>query len=173
MSLLVSIKIVNQVRITKLFISFIIISTISCKKEKTFLYELNPVNVNSDGGIKNNVKTTTEFISIAYADLKGSNISSSDLQNLSIVYNAFGDKKLIEDRIIRKFLNDANTIIPSSISVNGDTLLFLVNSYKKFFNREPNEFEKYYLIELLRANALIDARIIYYAMMTSDEYRYY
>ena len=155
-----------------LFISFIILSTLSCKKESSYLYEVNPVSVNSNGGIKSNVKTTTEFISIAYADLKGTNISSSELQNLSIVYTAFGDKKLIEDRIIRKFLNDPNTIIPAAVSVNGDTLLFLVNSYKKFFNREPNEFEKFYLIEEIRSNT-IDARIIYYSMMTSDEYRYY
>ena len=145
----------------------------SCKKEKTFLYEVDPVTVNSNGGVKNNVKSTTEFISIAYADLKGSNISTSELQNLSIVYNAFGDKKLIEDRIIRQFLNDPNIILPSAISVNGDTALFIVNTYKKFFNRVPDEFEIYYYKGLIRSNAGIDSRIIYYSMMTSDEYRYY
>ena len=157
----------------KYIILLFLIILVGCTKEKTFLYEVNPVTVTSDGGIKNNVKSTTEFISIAYADLKGSNISATELQNLSIVYTSFGDKKLIEDRIIRKFLNDPNTIIPSSVSVNGDTTLFLVNAYKKFFNREPNEFEKYYFIQQLRSNSIIDARIIYYSMMTSDEYRYY
>ena len=157
---------------TVLFI-ILIIGLSNCKKEKTFLYELSPVSVNADGNTKANVKSTTEFISIAYADLKGSNISSSELQNLSIVYTAFGDKKLIEDRIIRQFLNDANTIIPVAISVNGDTTKFILNTYKKFFNREPDDFEKYYYKELIKANAGINARMIYYSMMTSDEYRYY
>ena len=155
------------------FLFLLIIGLSNCKKEKTFLYELNPVQVNANGNIKNNVKSTTEFISIAYADLKGSNISSSELQNLSIVYTSFGDKKLIEDRIIRKFLIDANTIIPIAINVNGDTTIFVINTYKKFFNREPDDFEKYYYKEFIRANAGIDARMIYYSMMTSDEYRYY
>ena len=154
-------------------ISLILLLIFSCQKEKTFLYEVDPVVVSSNGGVKNNVKSTTEFISISYADLKGTNISSSELQNLSIVYTAFGDKKLIEDRIIRKFLNDPNTLLPSAISVNGDTILFIVNTYKKFFNREPNEFERFYYKELIRANTGIDSRIIYYSMMTSDEYRYY
>lgn len=159
--------------IKKILILLIMSPLFSCQKEKTFLYEVDPVNVNSNGGIKTNVKSTTEFISIAYADLKGTNISSSELQNLSTVYTAFGDKKLIEDRIIRKFLTDPNTLLPASISVNGDTILFLVNTYKKFFNREPNEFERYYLKELIKTNTGIDPRIIYYSMMTSDEYRYY
>lgn len=157
------------------YLLVIILFTIicSCKKEKTFLYDVDTVNINSGGGIKGNVKSTTEFISIAYADLKGSNISTTELQNLSTVYDAFGDKKLIEDRIIRKFINDPGSIIPMTVSVNGDTTKFIVNTYKKFYNREPNEFEKYYLKEELRTNTSYNALIVYYSMMTSDEYRYY
>jgi len=153
---------------------FFLMIIASCQKEKSFLYEVEPVDVTQSGGSgKNNVKSTTEFISIAYTDIFATNIGTSYLQALNIVYTAFGDKKLIEDRIIRSFLNDPAAIIPASVSVSGDTTLFVVNAYKKIYNREPNEFEKYYSVQLIRNNPYMNARVIYYALMTSDEYRYY
>jgi hypothetical protein len=150
-----------------------LLTIISCKKETSFLYEVEPVSVSQGGSGKNIVKSTTEFISIAYADIFGSNISSSYLQTLNIVYTAFGDKKLIEDRIIRSFLNSPGTSIPATVHVNGDTALFVVNAYKKLYNREPNEFEKYYSVQLIRNEPALSSRVFYYALMTSDEYRYY
>ncbi len=145
----------------------------SCKKEKTFLYDVDPVTVSQNGSVKSNVKNTTEFISIAYADLFGTNISQADLVDLNSLYNAFGDKKLIEDRIILNFINVPGSIIPSQPSVNGDTILFVNNTVKKLFNRDATAFEKYYFKEAIRNNASITPVMIYYAFMTSDEYRFY
>ncbi|CAN5596861.1 hypothetical protein BH11BAC2_BH11BAC2_05190 [soil metagenome] len=145
----------------------------SCKKEDDFSYGLNDVNVNQPGANKTTAKTTTEFISIAYADLFGSTISQSNLVKLNTAYNSFGDKKLIEDRIIRNFLNDTNLVFPTVPAVNGDTGVFISNTYKKFYNREANAFEVYYLKEQIRLNIAMNPLTIYYALMTSDEYRYY
>ncbi len=157
-----------------IYASILFILIASCKKETSFLYEVDPVSVAQNGGsAKNNVKSTTEFISIAYADIFGTNISTSYLQDLNTVYTAFGDKKMIEDRIIRAFLNSPSAIIPGAVSVGGDTAVFVVNTYKKLYNREPNEFEKYYTVQLIRTEPYMSAKVIYYALMTSDEYRYY
>ncbi|MEP7264380.1 MAG: hypothetical protein ABI772_07780 [Bacteroidota bacterium] len=157
-----------------IYVSALLLFAGSCKKESTYLYEVEPVTVaQSNGSGKKNIKSTTEFISIAYADVYGTNISSSKLQSLNIVYTAFGDKKLIEDRIIRGFLNSPTAIIPDSVVVNGDTALFITNSYKKIYNREPNAFEKYYAVQLIRNEPYLTPKLIYYALMTSDEYRYY
>jgi hypothetical protein len=145
----------------------------ACKKEKTFLYEVEDVTISPSGTGKDNVKSTTEFISIAYADLYGTGISSTYLQQLNVIYNSFGDKKLIEERIIRAFLNDPAAIIPASVSVNGDTAQFIINTYKKFYNRMPDAFESYYVKELIRTDIYTTPRVIYYSFMTSDEYRYY
>ena len=41
----------------------------SCKKENDYIYQLQDVNVKQTGSEKNNSKSTTEFISIAYSDL--------------------------------------------------------------------------------------------------------
>lgn len=154
-------------------LAIIILTFISCKKEKTFLYDVNPVNVQQNGSVKNNVKNTTEFISIAYADLFGTNIPQANLVNLNTIYNAFGDKKMIEDRIILNFINAAGSVIPALPSVNGDTVQFITNTYKKLYNREPGAFEKYYFKESIRTNSTITPVMIYYALMTSDEYRFY
>jgi hypothetical protein len=92
---------------------------------------------------------------------------------LSTVYLAFGDKKLIEDRILLNMLSQPNVQIPSVPHVNGDTTQFIVNTYKKLYNRDPDAFEKYYLKEQIRLNTAMTPRVIYYALMTADEYRYY
>ena len=145
----------------------------SCREETTFLYEVEPITVKQEGSDKNNLKSTTEFISIAYTDIFGKSIPTAALQTLNVTYNAFGDKKLIEDRIIRGFLNNPSAVIPASVSVNNDTLLFITNTYKKLYNRNPNEFEKTYIWELIRENQQLTPKIIYYSLMTADEYRYY
>ncbi len=152
---------------------FIVNLLLSCTTKKEVEYEVDPVSVSASGGDKNNQKSTTEFISIAYADLFNTEISQTRLVNLSIAYSSFGDLRVIEDRIIRNFLNDTNAVIPASISVSGDTSVFISNSYKKFFNREATAFEKYQWLQLIRSNPSTSPLTVYYSLMTSDEYRFY
>jgi hypothetical protein len=157
---------------TLLFV-FLISIAFSCTTEKEIEYDVDTVSVSKSGGEKNNQKSTTEFISIAYADLFGTEIPQSRLVNLSVAYSSFGDLRVIEDRIIRNFLNDSSANVPASPEVNGDTTLFINNSYKKFFNRDATEFEKYQLLRIIRENPSAGSLSVYYSLMTSDEYRFY
>ena len=157
----------------KLILTFILVISLFSCVEKEYEYEIVPVTVGPEGGSKTTPKQTSEFISIAYADLFGTSIPQPELLKLSVAYASFGDLKLIEDRIIRNFLNDPSVIIPSQPSVNGDTTAFIVNTYLKFYNREPNEFEKYFWLNSFREDSLLTPHTAYYAMMTSDEYRFY
>jgi hypothetical protein len=156
-----------------IFFSIFLIAFLACTKEKKYQYEVNPVDIAQETGEKTHRKSTTEFISIAYADLFNTTIPQSKLINLSLAYSSFGDLKVIEERIIQNFLNDTTVQIPAQPSVNGDTILFITNAYKKFYNRQPNEMEKHYWKELIRTNNSVQSITIYYAMMTSDEYRFY
>ena len=158
-------------KIIKLVLLLAVLFCTSCKKENDYVYQLQDVNVKQTGSDKSNSKSTTEFISIAYSDLFGVSISQSDLVKLNTVYSAFGDKKLIEDRIIRNFLNASGAQIPSVIG--SDTTYFINKAYKKFYNREPNAFEAYYIKQQIKLNSAINPLVIYYSLMTSDEYRYY
>jgi hypothetical protein len=157
---------------TLLFV-FLISIAFSCTTEKEIEYDVDTVSVSKSGGEKNNQKSTTEFISIAYADLFGTEIPQSRLVNLSVAYSSFGDLRVIEDRIIRNFLNHSSANVPASPEVNGDTTLFINNSYKKFFNRDATEFEKYQLLRIIRENPSAGSLSVYYSLMTSDEYRFY
>ena len=152
---------------------FLVFLSGGCTKEKTFVYEVQDETIQAESGDKATAKTTTEFISIAYSDLFGTTIPQDKLFKLNIAYNSFGDKKLIEDRIIRNFLNDPNVILPSDQDMHNDIGIFVINAYKKFFNRLPDEFEKYYLVNLIQTDTNITAVDVYYAIMTSNEYRYY
>jgi hypothetical protein len=151
----------------------LILSASGCTKEKKYQYEVIDVNVGNDDGRKENRKSTTQFISIAYSDLFGAKIPQSKLINLSIAYSSFGDLKVIEERIISNFLTDPAVVVPSQLNVNGDTAAFIVNAYKKFYNRQPNELEKYKWMQMIRNDANINPSTVYFAMMTSDEYRFY
>ncbi|HQV99969.1 MAG TPA: hypothetical protein PLZ91_06580 [Bacteroidia bacterium] len=156
-----------------LFIIVIGSAFFSCSEEKKYQYGLDPVDVTLGGGQKTNQKSTTEFISIAYSDLYGTIIPQTKLVNLSIAYSSFGDLKIIEQRIIANFLNDTTIHLPTIPAVNGDTMLFITNTYKKLYNREPNEFEKFKWQDLVRNNTAVTPTTIYFALMTSDEYRFY
>lgn len=145
----------------------------ACEKEVDYLYEVNPVAVQSPGSIKSNAKSTVEFLTIAWADLFGTQIPQQELSKLNTVYVAFGDKKMIEDRILLNFLSKSGVQIPAQTNVAGDTVLYINNTYKKLFNRDANAFEQYYLKEQIRLNASMTSKVIWYALMTSNEYRYY
>ena len=145
----------------------------ACTVEKEYQYEVDDVTVTQEGSEKTNRKSTSEFISIAYADLFGTTIPQTKLVNLSVAYSSFGDLAVIEERIVSNLINDSTAHIPTSVSVNGDTLQFVINTYKKFYNRNPNEFEKYKWLQMIRSDAGVSAATMYFAMMTSDEYRFY
>ena len=146
-----------------------------CKKDppRSYIYGVNGMSVTQDGVAKPNVKSTVEFISIAYSDLFGNTIDQNTLTELGTAYMAFGDKKLIEDLIIRNFLNAQGAAIPTVTQMNADVPLFIVATYKKFYNREPNEFELWQFTNLINSDTNITPELVYYAFMTSNEYRYY
>lgn len=157
------------------FITALLLFAVSCKKESptSYIYGVNTTTVSQDGVSKPNPKSTVEFISIAYSDLFGNTIDLNTLTELGTAYEAFGDKKLIEDLIIRNMLNAQQATIPSQTSMSANVPAFIVNTYKKFYNREPNEFELWQFTNLINTDSSITPELVYYAFMTSNEYRYY
>ncbi len=155
------------------FLLFVVTLAASCKKDIDYVYDVNDVSVNQTGVAKPNVKSTLEFISIAYSDLFGTTIGAGELTKLSICYLAFGDKKFVEDLIIRNFLNKTGVIIPTQATMTADVSAFVKATYRKFYNRDPNEFEKWQVVNYINGNAAITPELVYYSFMTSDEYRYY
>lgn len=143
----------------------------ACKNDGQVIFEVEDVTISQEGINKPNIKTDIEFISIAYSDLFDRAISNDELVALRLTYASFGDTKLVEDLIIRNFLNSNDVVLPSSTQMRADVEGFVGQTYRKFFNRDPNEFELWFLVNEINDNASVTPELIYYAMMTSNEYR--
>ena len=152
---------------------FVVLLAAGCKKNTVFLYDVNPVEVSNTGSNKPNVKTDDEFISIAYSDMFGATIPQAELEELALTYRSYGDKRLIIDMIIRNFINSTTAVLPSDTDMHSDPGAFVENAYKKFYVREPNEFEKWFVTNQIETDTAVSAASIYYAFMTSNEYRFY
>ncbi len=144
-----------------------------CKKEEIYTYGINDVTVEQPGAVKPNVKSDLEVISIAHTDLFGTTIGPNDLANLTTSYQAFGDKRLIIDMIILNFLNEPGVEIPSDSEMRADIETFVREGYNRFFVRQPTAFEEWFVSDIIRDDADISPELVYYAFMTSNEYRYY
>ena len=153
---------------------FSVLILFSCKKEKNVIYKLNDVTIEQNSTNKDHLKSTTEFISIAYSDIFGTVISTNKLADLTTIYKAFGDKKLIEQMVIKNFLNEPTIQIPqidrSSMSTINN---FVTDAYKKLYNRNPDEYELWFVADLITKDDDLTAELVYYSLMTSNEYRYY
>ena len=145
----------------------------SCKKEKVYVYQVNDFEISQPGVEKPNVKTNTQFISITYTDLFGSAISQSTLSDLETVYLSFGDKSVIEDLIIRNFLNESGVNLPTEQEMIEDPEAFVKGAYNKIYNREPSEYESWYLVNKINESSDVTPELFYYALLTSNEYRQY
>jgi hypothetical protein len=148
---------------------------ISCTKDKQQIkqYVLGEVPAPGYFPSKSNPKTDLQFISIAFSDLFGEQISGIRLNRLMDGYNALGDKQIIIDRILKNLLKDPAVIKPSDAEMRSNTTLFVRDTYRKFLVREPNDSELWYLKKLLAENPDITTDDVYYAFMTSEEYKYY
>lgn len=150
----------------------IIIVLFACSKdEKEYVYQIDEVEISQAGAEKPNVKTSTEYISIAYADVFGSNVPTNLLEDLKKIYESFGDKGVAEDLIIKNFLNDNSVQIPTNQEMEENISLFVTNAYKKVFNRAPNEAELWFLKDCIEKDSNVSPEVVYYALMTSNEYR--
>lgn len=152
---------------------FLLLVFTGCKKEFIYQFEVDDVDVTQPGAVKPNIKSDIEFISVAYTDLFGAAIPQNELDDLALSYSAFGDKKVLIDMIIRNFLNDSAVDIPSQSEMEGDPGAFVEDSFRKFFVRKPTEFEKWFVVNKIQSDQNLTPELVYYAFLTSNEYRYY
>ena len=156
----------------KVIFLFSILILFSCKKEKQ-VFHVHNVNIEQNTANKDHLKSTTEFISIAHYHIFNDIIPTPKLSDLSTIYSSFGDKKLIGEMIIKNFLNDAGVDIPSDSLMRTDLNVFITQTYKKLYNRTPDENELWFIANMIEKDSDLTAEIIYFSLMTANEYRHY
>ena len=145
----------------------------SCNKEKRYIYVVQPQELYQSAAQKQYLKTTDQFISIAYSHLFGVSITNTTLTQYNTALQALGDKATMQDMIVKSMINQSGAQIVTNTVMRNDISTFVEQTYLRFYNRKPNEFETWKMKDLIEKNADITPKMIYYSMMTSDEYRYY
>jgi hypothetical protein len=163
----------NTIIVRMALLLAVILLSNGCKKEPIYTYDVNDVTVGQPGTAKPNVKSDLEVLSIAYSDLFGTSIPATSLEALAESYQSFGDKRLVMDMVILNFLNDPNVVIPSDATMRSNIEGFVDGCYRKFFVREPTAFERWFVSDLIQDDAGLTPDVVYYAFMTSAEYRFY
>lgn len=145
----------------------------ACKITELNIYELEEFHLEEQIGSKKNIKSDLQLISIAYSDLFGKEIPSDELNYYMESYDSIGDKVLVIDIIVRNFLNRSDVVIPSSTEMRNAPDRFVKESYKKFLVRQPTNSELWYFTNMISNHPELKPIHIYYALIVSDEYRYY
>lgn len=151
-------------------------------EEKQHVFELEDVRVGNQKVSKTNAKSDIEYLSVAYSDLFGETISAEELNLRLNTYVAVGDKQAVMDMFIRNMLNidesslacDApSRVVPCAETMKNAPDAFITDTYKKFFVREPSQYEREFWKRKIEESETLTPELVYYAFMTSKEYRYY
>ena len=63
--------------------------------------------------------------------------------------------------------------MPTVAEMKADIPAFVTDLYNRFYVREPSEYELWYLQDLIMRDEAMTPEILYYAFLTSDEYRFF
>lgn len=161
-------------------IAILAISLVSCKKvtEERVVYEypiygINDQVVYSSSAEKVRQKTPVQYISILYGDLFGERIPNNELNNLTLLSSAIGDKTMANELILSHYLNDPALDLPSNTEMQGDIEGFVEQTYIRFYKRNPTPYEKLYLTDLIADDAEITVELVYTSFILSNEYYFY
>lgn len=148
-----------------------LLTALSCNNEQEAIFELNPVEVSQGGVDKPNVKSAKAYLSIAHQDLFDRNISKNLLNSLSNIYVSFGDVEVINELVIKNFLKKEGAKIPSNEEMRADVDAFVQNTFERFYNRAANEQELWFFKTKIEENEDLSPDVIYFAILTSKEYK--
>lgn len=150
-----------------------IISLSSCKKEITNQYEINEVTLYSSASEKRNLKSNEQFISVMYSDVFDRTINTTQLNALNTLYTSFGDKSVAIDVLTKSLISNSDAQIPDKTDMLANKEQFIEDLFKRFYIRKPSAQESWFISnEIEKDTALVPLDIVY-AMLTSEEYRYY
>lgn len=145
---------------------------LSCR-EPEYIYELNNEIVTNDNIVKSRLKTESEFISTAYSDLFDKPVSKTELEDMLYCFNSVNDNEIVSDLYIRDLIKRNNNNIPDDGAMRNAPEEYVLNTYKKLYHRNPSEYELWHLSNLISTDTTYTSKMVYYAFMSSEEYKYF
>jgi len=163
--------------------TFIILATcltFSCVKrieEKVvydnIYYQMDTVAIYQTAAQKVKQKTALQYLSILYADFFNKAIPSSELNDLDELSLAFGDKGLMNEMYLSKYLKRGDVDIPNDGDMRADIDGFIDDTYIRFYLRNPTAYERQFLTSLIENDADLTPALIYTSFALANEYYFY
>ena len=167
-------------QVSKWICLLIAVVLFSCKEKKieetvydNVIYELDTVRLYASGAEKTKQKSTDQYVSIMYTDLFSTGISANELAELNELSLAVGDKTMVNELLLAHYLNSSGVSLPSATVMRADVEYFVEQTYLRFYQRFPSEYESIYMIKLIEADADLTPKDIYTAFVLSNEYYFY
>ncbi len=163
----------NMQIFTRLWIAaFVVLSLTACQKDVYEVYEINTVDVLPVNAQKNKAKTDAQYISILYTNFFQLPIGPNKLLDALDAIRSIGDKQIAYDIIVSKYLNQSPQL-PSKEEMFDDPEMFIYNTYRRFFTRQPTEAELAWMLNYIKSNPSLTPDILYISFATSNEHYYY
>ncbi|MFT4681450.1 MAG: hypothetical protein ACI9YU_001298 [Flavobacteriales bacterium] len=159
----------------KYFVGVLMIAVLmlpSCKEEEAS-YGLDNQHIRPSNAEKTKLKTPEQYVSILYANLFQTALSSDNLFEVSQCIQSVGDKDLVHEVIISNYMNDGGVELPSDAEMMADVEQFVIETYHRFLVREPSEAELQYFKNYINSNPNVNSEMVYFAFALSNEYQYY
>jgi hypothetical protein len=157
-----------------------LLGTSSCKKTiiqnpvyDNIIYNVDTVYVYGSNVEKTKQKTSTQYLSILFADVFQQTIPSRTLTDLDELNLALGDKVLANGLVINGFVNSGSAIIPTDAEMRADVDAFAEDTYRRFYLRKPTAYEKHYMVELINGDPGLTPKLLYSSFAESNEYLFY
>ncbi len=167
-------------RIFRIFCCAFALVAISCQKDiqeeviyDYAIYELNDQVVYSSAAEKIREKTPVQYISILYGDLFNARIPNSELNNLTLLSTAIGDKGLVNELILSHYLVNPDLALSTQAEMQADPEGFAQQTYVRFYKRNPTPYESIFLVNLIESDPDLTVPVIYTAFVLSNEYYFY
>lgn len=151
--------------------SLLLLATTGCEKEK--IYDVNEETVLPPNANKTKLKSDQQYISILYANLFQTALSSDDLYEASECVQSVGDKDLVHEVLISNYMNRPEVVLPTNEEMRADLDGFITETYNRFLVRNPTESERQYFKNYISTNPNVTPELVYFSFALSNEYQYY
>ncbi len=145
----------------------------SCRRDEYQIYELDSLGVTGLNTGKNKLKTSSQYISILYANLFQKALSANQLVEITNLIESIGDKQLAHEIVVSNLMNRPDVRIPTMTEMRADVDGFIDETYTRFLVREPTESERSWFRNFIVTNTFVSPEIVYLSFALCDEYQFY
>ena len=148
-----------------------LLAVTGCEKDK--IYEVNEETILPPNSNKTKLKSDQQYISILYANLFQTALSSDNLFETSECVQSIGDKNLVHEVLISNYMNTGGVVLPTNEEMRADIDGFLTETYNRFLVRNPTEAERQFFKNYINTHPNVRPELVYFSFALSDEYQYY